>query len=81
MALNFVDATVIGIRPYSFEGQDHKPVVMSQIYVTFADKRTEGTAACSFNISERKAIEDAVDIGSAVRICFTDKRWQYVSPN
>lgn len=79
MALNIIPAEVIGIRSYSFDGRDGKPVVMSQVYAKFADKRTEGLAACSFSLSERKLISEGIGVGSEVRICFADKRWEYVS--
>ena len=78
MALNIIVAEVVGVRSYTFTGRDGSPVIMSQVYCMFDDKYTEGKACCSVNLSESKLIQNGIGVGSSVRVCLVNKRWEYV---
>lgn len=74
------DCTVCGIRSYSFKGSDGHDKIMAQLYCTFSDNRTEGTAALSCHMTERDLIKEGVGVGSSVK-CFYDKankKWQFL---
>lgn len=72
---------VIGVRSYSFTGNDGKDIYMSQVFGTYHDDKTEGKAALSFSVPERKIVEDAIVVGKAVSVAYVaDKqKWEYVS--
>lgn len=81
MAIKIITADVIGIRSYSFTGRDGAPVLMSDIYFTFEDSRTDGFACGRVSTTEKAIIRDGITIGSPVKVVFAEKRWQYVGVN
>lgn len=78
MAFNIVDASVCGIRSYSFTGDKGDSVKMINCAFTYNDNRYEGQACGSVNISERTAIADDIRCGSKIRVVFYDKKWHFV---
>ena len=81
MAVRIISGDVIGIRSYSFTGRDGNVVLMTDIYFTFEDSRTDGFACGKVSATEKSIIRDGVTIGSPVKVIFAEKRWQYVGTN
>ena len=78
MAVRFVNAEVVGYRPYSFTGSDGKIIDMVQVFATYDDNRVQGYASCAFNVSNNKFLDNGIALGKEVKIIFAEKRWQYV---
>lgn len=77
MAFNVIDATVCGIRNYSFTGDKGDSVAMCSVPFLFNDARYEGQNCGMVNISEKKAITDGIRVGSRIRVVFYDKKYHY----
>lgn len=78
MAFNIVEANVIGMRSYSFNGKDGEKVFMTSCFFTFPDKRYDGVASGHVNVSENKSIADGMRVGSKIKVVFYDGKWRYI---
>lgn len=78
MALNIISADVVGVRNYAFTGNTGEKVNMTQVYCEFDDNQTLGKACCSVNMSEKKFMANALQVGGTIHVCLVNKRWEYV---